>query len=561
MKRKSLLKFSLFIFISALIISACKKDDSPSGPSFSTSLEEISFQGTVRGEVSAARSVILESSNLSNQVSLTASAHYEVSKDNATFTSSVAYTAEELNGENVEVFVRFAPSLTILGDTPGTLVCSSSDFQDKTINLTAVALEIPIEIRIIGGVTAFDETVVNTTSASKEIQVEGLNLTEDVAVVVTDGYEISKDDVNYSTSLTYDYSAINTASESLFIRFAPSSTDIGNISGTVTLSSNGATDKTINLSGTGAPVIHNYVTFDEQATGFGGGLTREVEGTFTVHADNSNISQIKMFVQIDCPAGGCDDWDRFANVKVKEPSSGNWYEIGRYITPYWVGTQQLARGLEFDVTDFKSLLTGTVELRIAVDNWTTKADLITVEFDYIEGTPDYPYYAVSEIMPYHNYSQVPYGEAHSFDLNKSVSIPSNAESMHLRTVISGWGHATPNDPDGRPCAEWCYRTHDVKIDGTNTFQHYLGPLGCSSNPINNQSPGNWVPDRAGWCTGMAVPDRIDNLNTSMAGTTFTFEYDFEDWTNDMSNGGAYYGLSTYIIVKSNTPITNPTVTD
>jgi hypothetical protein len=206
-------------------------------------------------------------------------------------------------------------------------------------------------------------------------------------------------------------------------------------------------------------------------------------------------------------------------------------------------------------------LTGTVELRIFVDNWTAKADLITVEFDYIEGTPDYPYYAVSEIMPYHLYSEVPYGEPHSFDLEKQISIPSNAESTHLRTVISGWGHATPNDADGRPCAEWCYRTHDVMIDGVQAFQHALEPLGCASNPINNQNPGNWQPDRAGWCPGMAVPDRIDVFDTSMAGNTFTFEYDFEDWVNDMNNGQALYGLSTYVIVKSNTAITAPTVTD
>ena len=54
-----------------------------------------------------------------------------------------------------------------------------------------------------------------------------------------------------------------------------------------------------------------------------------------LHDDLTNIEQIKMYLQIDCPSTGCDDWDRFANVKVKDPSTGNWYEIARYITPYW----------------------------------------------------------------------------------------------------------------------------------------------------------------------------------------------------------------------------------
>ena len=299
--------------------------------------------------------------------------------------------------------------------------------------------------------------------------------------------------------------------------------------------------------------------------GFGGGYSQSASQVFNLHQDLSNVSQIKMFLQIDCPTTGCDDWDRFANIKVKDPDSGNWFEIGRYITPYWVGTQLLDRGLEFDVTDFKSLLTGTTELRIYIENWTTKTDLVSLEFDYIEGTPDYPFYAVSEVLGFHANSidGVPYGVSHSEDLDRSVQIPNNAESSHLRTVISGWGHATPVDSNGRPCAEWCYRTHNVKINGSNSFQHYMGPIGCASNPIYNQAPGNWTPDRAGWCPGMAVPVRVNNLGTAYSGSSFTFEYDFEDWTSDggttSGQTGAYYATSTYIVVKSNTEISSPVV--
>jgi hypothetical protein len=413
-------------------------------------------------------------------------------------------------------------------------------------------------LNVNGALSTFPETMVNEESAVQQLEIQGNDLESDININVTGDFLISNDNMSFSNSVIVA-SQVSNDPFVLYIKFVP--TEVGNLSGTLTIQNEQVSTINMNLLGQGLPIAHNYVTFDEQPVGFGGGFTRAVEGTFTVHSDISNISQIKMFVQIDCPNTGCDDWDRFANIKVKEPNSGNWYEIGRYITPYWVGTQQLQRGLEFDVTDFKSLLTGTVDLRIFVDNWTAKADLITVEFDYIEGTPDYPYYAVSEIMPYHLYSEVPYGEPHSFDLEKQISIPSNAESTHLRTVISGWGHATPNDADGRPCAEWCYRTHDVMIDGVQAFQHALEPLGCASNPINNQNPGNWQPDRAGWCPGMAVPDRIDVFGTSMAGNTFTFEYDFEDWVNDMNNGQALYGLSTYVIVKSNTAITAPTVTD
>ena len=79
--------------------------------------------------------------------------------------------------------------------------------------------------------------------------------------------------------------------------------------------------------------------------------------------------------------------------------------------------------------------------------------------------------------------------------------------------------------------------------------------------INNQNPGNWQPDRAGWCPGMAVPVRMNNLDTSYSGSTLSFEYDFEDWTSDGNGGNAFYAISTYIIVKSNSEITAPIVTD
>jgi hypothetical protein len=87
----------------------------------------------------------------------------------------------------------------------------------------------------------------------------------------------------------------------------------------------------------------------------------------------------------------------------------------------------------------------------------------------------------------------------------------------------------------------------------------MGPIGCDTNPIYNQSPGNWMPDRAGWCPGMVVPVRSNDLGTSFNGTSFTFEYDFKDWTSDGQGGNAYYATSTYVVVKSNTEISSPFV--
>ena len=432
------------------------------------------------------------------------------------------------------------------------LTCGSDDESENNV------INLPASISSNVSSLSFENTMVNQISESQVIIIDAENTSSEVNISAPEGYEVSLDNSSFSQSFSFTPEISN----EVYIRFTPA--EAINYYSTLVISSNDISNNiNINLFGLGTPLIHNYQAFQNQALGYGGGFSQSASQMFSLHDDLSEIQQIKMYLQIDCPSTGCDDWDRFANVKVKDQATGNWYEIARYITPYWVGTQQLQRGLEFDVTDFKSFLKDNVELRIYIENWTTKADIVSIDFDYIVGTPDYENYEIAEVLSLHSnsISGVPYGVTHNLDLEKSIQIPSNSENIQFRTIISGWGHATPYDADGRPCAEWCFRTHDIKINGSNTFQHNLGPIGCSANPINNQNPGNWQPDRAGWCPGMAVPVRMNSLDTSYSGSTISFEYDFEDWTSDGNGGNAFYAISTYIIVKSNSEITAPIVTD
>ncbi len=305
-------------------------------------------------------------------------------------------------------------------------------------------------------------------------------------------------------------------------------------------------------------------TFDRVRHAFGSGHSQSAEETFHFPVPQTEIEQILMYVRLRCPRGaGCDPWDMFANIRILNSETGEWYEIGRYITPYGVDNSQLEKGFEIDVTDFKSLLTGDVTLRSYIEVWGSEGWLVSVDFEILRGSPEYKYSAVAGILDYADWSLagVPYGESHNFDLAKNITIPSQAEEVHLRTIISGWGHATPADPGGRRCAEWCFRTHHIRIDGAPTFAHEMGPIGCADNPVQPQA-GNWSPDRAGWCPGMAVPVRTDALDASTAGTSFRFAYDFEDWTNDFQDPSqrAFYAISNFVVVHGNEPINPPLVT-
>ena len=95
-------------------------------------------------------------------------------------------------------------------------------------------------------------------------------------------------------------------------------------------------------------------------------------------------------------------------------------KLGRYITPYGVDNSALDRGFEIDVTDFKSLLEGNTELFARIETWGSDGWELSLDFDYVEGVPDYPYYAVSEVIGYDDWSTsgVVYGsDASAFDLN------------------------------------------------------------------------------------------------------------------------------------------------
>ena len=416
----------------------------------------------------------------------------------------------------------------------------------------------------------FEDTMVSKSSSAASILVESKNVNSTVEISVTDGFEISSDNLNFGNSLTIDANQ----SKTVHVRFSP--TKIQTYSGSIDIKNAQANDVKISLSGDGVQLKYNYKAFSKTRLAWGSGFSQSASQSFDLHNNNDNIEGIKMYIRLECPSGGCDPWDRFANILVKNSNTNQWYEMARHITPYGVGNSQLTRGLEVDVTDFKSVLSGNVELKIYAETWVASGWVISLEFDYLAGNPDYKYYQITPVIQFNrnSLSGVPYGgengntqlDKEKFDLTKTISVGSNIKSAHFRTIISGWGHATPADSDGRACAEWCFRTHKIKINNVDKFSHYMGPIGCGNNPISNQG-GNWAPDRAGWCPGMVVPLRLDKFDNDVSNTDINFEYYFQPWTNNFvgtpgyNNKNAYNAISTFIVLKSDQEIEPATISN
>ena len=119
------------------------------------------------------------------------------------------------------------------------------------------------------------------------------------------------------------------------------------------------------------------VAFESVHQSFGNlGNNRTVIDTIRFPQSNIGFSDITMSVSLECPTGGCDPWDRKAKIDVMHLNQ--WFEIGRYVTPYGVEC-----GWEFDVTDYRSILQGDVMLRSHIDTWVQPGWLVNISFEFI----------------------------------------------------------------------------------------------------------------------------------------------------------------------------------
>ena len=240
----------------------------------------------------------------------------------------------------------------------------------------------------------------------------------------------------------------------------------------------------------------------------------------TIHFPDSNMgySEIIMEVNLECPNGGCDPWDRKAKISVKHIDE--WFEIGRYVTPYGVGC-----GWVFDVTDYRSLLQGEVSLKSYIDTWVRPGWLVTIKFNFISGIPEYPYTVIRNIW---NDDYIVYGDETNPVNIPSITeyIPSDVENISLRMITTGHGQGNTDN-----AAEFSYRIHDIYINGEIGFSHDFWRDDCASNQCSPQN-GTWQYDRAGFCPGDKVFFEDFNL-TGYApnGGIITLDYVLEDYIN------------------------------
>lgn len=188
------------------------------------------------------------------------------------------------------------------------------------------------------------------------------------------------------------------------------------------------------------------------------------------------------------------------------------YELARFITPYGIGLTLGEDGWTwiFDVTDYAHLLRDSVQLEAG--NW---QELLDMKFAFVHGTPPRDVKRMDAFWKGTYY-------LNSFDGNVTdhAFTPEADETMFkLKTRASGHGFGSGNN-----CAEFCYNTHSVKVNGAPQWSWEV-MRECADNPLYPQG-GTWIYDRAAWCPGAPVDTKEFELTPLVEGqSTFSVDYD------------------------------------
>ena len=137
------------------------------------------------------------------------------------------------------------------------------------------------------------------------------------------------------------------------------------------------------------------------------------------------------------------------------------YELSRYITPYGINLTLDSDGWAwvFDVTDYAPLLRDSVELQCG--NW---QELLELKFAFIEGTPPRDVKRVDAF-----WNGLHYLNNWDETILPHTYIPEEGETQwRLKTRASGHDFGQGNN-----CAEFCYNTHSVNVNGVQQWSWEL----------------------------------------------------------------------------------------
>ncbi|MBN2789184.1 MAG: choice-of-anchor D domain-containing protein [Candidatus Delongbacteria bacterium] len=216
--------------------------------------------GNVELDSSLDRSFTLGGYDLTNDVVINSIEGYTLSEDNISYSPSIIYTAgETMAGQTV--YVRFSPSA--IREYNGNITLASTGAADVNVAVTGNCIPVPDPvITVAPDSLAFGDIMVGNSFA-RTFTLGGSDLSSNVIITGLTGYTLSKDDVTYTSIVTYN-AADAMEGRTVYVRFTP--TDSIAYNGNIRLTSTGADP--VNVSVTGAGFIP-VISVDHTALYFG----------------------------------------------------------------------------------------------------------------------------------------------------------------------------------------------------------------------------------------------------------------------------------------------------
>lgn len=260
---------------------------------------------------------------------------------------------------------------------------------------------------------------------------------------------------------------------------------------------------------------------------------REVDREIVLPALSMDVAAVTLELQLACPRGGCDYWDRkgyLGLVHARDQAAPEVIELVRFVTPYGVGGRWT-----LDVTNLLPLLHGQRTFRLFIDTWVGPGHaqgagwLVDATLHYRYGRrPGAPALPMA-IYPVWSLREVMYGDPASTVANqlstRRVSMPPGAGRVEFRALVTGHGQGNADN-----CAEFCPREHTVRVGGI-PFRQTIWRDDCGANRLDGQK-GNWRVARAGWCPGSVVRPWVADVSAAAgADIDLSVDYDVEPYVN------------------------------
>ena len=206
---------------------------------------------TITGTASASQSVAISGTNMLAGITITPPAGFEISTNNSTFSSTLTVgSSGTISIPNLYLRLAAATGVGVYGGSGNNLVLTSTNAATVNISIptsNVTAVPVPTIVSGVSSLSQFANTNAGSNSASASFTVSGINLTANIALSASANFQISSDNISFSSGLTLTQSGGTVSATTIWARYSP--TGNGAYTGNISLTSTGASSQNVSVSG------------------------------------------------------------------------------------------------------------------------------------------------------------------------------------------------------------------------------------------------------------------------------------------------------------------------